>query len=93
MKAYIYELEIFDNVIDKVHNMGRLITEVYVPEMHICFNNENGIFSTDKIRNEKSTEIEVDKGVINLIEYYLNFKSAVIEKTQIIIKNNIDKLK
>jgi hypothetical protein len=43
------------------------------------------ITSKDK---SATIEIEVDKGVINLIEFYLNIKSDAIEKTQIIIKNN-----
>ena len=44
MNADIYVLEVCDNALDLVHGFSREITEIYIPNKKIAFNEDGGSY-------------------------------------------------
>ena len=80
MKAYLYTVAVTDGAVGMAHGWTYPIQEVFIPELKIIFNNEDGAFKEDKARSQKDLkEIEIDDAFILLVETYIK-ANEVFEK-------------
>lgn len=99
--GYIYYTKKY-NILheNNLFSVNRLIKEIFIPSMHICFNHEiDGAVSSGRPRNVISkhfdpkirksfiTKIEISRKLADKIYEILNHKSMMISKTNEILKD------
>lgn len=74
MLAKKYQVEVHESALERSHNMGRVIEEVFIPELGICFNDQGFAFKYHEIRNETkdAEDIEIDDNRANRIAIHVN---------------------
>lgn len=82
MKAISYKAEVQDDVIHSYSK--RIINEIFIPELNICFNEEGFVFESNETRSVgKEEEIEIaDYFAYELYNFCLhqNTKNKIISK-------------
>lgn len=78
MRAVKYKVKVIRSVLEWSHGMDRIIEEIFIPEKEIIFNiadDDLHVFKSESERsNEGKEEIEVDDGLVKLLENYLKTK-------------------
>ena len=75
MIGKMYKLKVYDNILSYTHSNGRIINEVYIPEIQIIFNSDGYIFSNNTHRSEDDKIINVNINneiAMNMLEYINN---------------------
>ena len=80
MKAEKYELKVFESVMNMVHGFYQDITEYYIPELNIGFNDAQGVnvFNAypERLENRKNVEeIEISDDFAAKLKSFLDAKN------------------
>lgn len=91
MKGIKYKLMVYDNMLDKIHNFGTEITEVFVPKDNLLkkdfvFNQDGYFFFTEDGNVDRMSEasafedVEVDPEITLQMHQYLEIDTSKLRE-------------
>ena len=80
LKAFKYIVEISDSVLDRIHGFKYKISEIFVPDAELAFNEKGGLFITKSARCEENLEeIKITSKDVQIMKHFLIHKQECME--------------
>lgn len=79
MKAFKYKTVITDSDLHSIHNFKYTISEIFIPEASLAFNEKGGLFTTKSARGHSEEAVEIANSDVDILKHFLLDKQKCAE--------------